>query len=133
MKLCHALTNTDEAEAACPVGPTRAPRCEPDSVILDRDEEGVRQTLQVHAAACRLGVLRDVCEGFLDDPIDRRFSFRREASVDAMVEQFGTNAVPFAEPLQVPLRGRGETQIVEQRRMQQVRQIAHRMKHSVGD
>ena len=36
-------------------------------------------------------------------------------------------------PLKVPLRGCGEAQIVEQRGMKQVRQIAHRMKHSVGD
>ena len=103
-----------------PSARTRIGGVEPNAIVFDRDEERVRQTLEVHAAAVGFRVFRHIGQGFLDDPVDRRFGVGREAFVHAIVQQVRPNAVPSAETLSVPLRCRSQAQIVEERGMEQM-------------
>ena len=93
----------------------------------------VRQPLEVDAADGGVRVFGDVGQRLLDDAIGGGLGFRREPFVHAVVEQVDADAVALAEAPQVPLdRGR-QSQVVEQRRMEQVGQIAHRVQRAVGD
>jgi len=49
------------------------------------------------------------------------------------VKQLGGHRVALAESFDVPRHGGGKTEVVEQRRMQEVRQIADGVKRTVRD
>ena len=54
-------------------------------------------------------------------------------SLHPLLEQLHSQTVALAESVQVRLDGGRQPEIVEQRRMQQMREVPHRLKHAFGD
>ena len=106
---------------------------EPDPIVFDRDQHRVGQPLQEDAARRGLGVLGDVGQRLLHDAIDPGLGFGREPFIDAVLQQLDADAVPAAEPLQVPLDRRRQAEVVEHRGMEEPRQVADGVQRPLGD
>ena len=102
-------------------------RChvEPDTIVLDRHEQRVRQTLQIDAARARLRMFGHVRERLLNNAVRRDFCFRLQPFGHSFRNQIDLNALTPGETFQIRVHSSSKSQVVEQRRVQQVRHVAH--------
>ena len=130
-----ALPDADQPEPAQRARRPPSSGSKPIAVVLDRDQHGVRQPLQVDAAGRGLRVLGHVGQRLLHDAIDAppRFPAVSRSSMP-IVQQLDRGR---RDACRIPSRyhsiAAGSPRSSSMRRMEQARQIAHRVQRAVGD
>jgi len=76
------------------------------------------------------GVASDVRQRFLQDPIDRQLDRWRHADAGIRGIERDVNCRALAEAADVRLHCGNETEVIENGRAQQLREIAHALEHS---
>src|SRR5262249_23033271 len=94
---------------------------EPHAIVLDDATEDFAAALQPDRSVPREGVASDVGERLLNDPVDRRLDHGIETAARRAQNAQG-DAAASGETLGQKLEGRNETQIVEDRGTQLVRE-----------
>src|SRR5207247_5964556 len=117
----QTLAYPDQAQAPVAFAVERRGDVEAAAVVLDRASDLIRQDGETDVDPVRHGVLRGVPDGLLDDPVqghlDRGRQARRLRTLDG-----DRNAGSRADTLDHELQGRDETEIVQDRRAELVRQ-----------
>src|SRR5208282_2972651 len=95
-----------------------------------------RLSVQANASRAAAGMPLNVGQAFLDDPEEGRLSFLGQPAKSGRNSHLHPDAAPLAESLSVFLYCGGQSQLIEQRRMQQVRECAdlagHVLEHVAG-
>src|SRR2546428_2927754 len=122
------------AEDPDPQGVRRLPlagrTCDPVAVVPDLELHPVRRFSQTDLAAAAPGMPPEVGQAFLDDPEDRRLQVRRQARGTEPDPQADPDAAFLLQAAAVPAQGADQADLVEDRRMEEVRQ-APELVHAV--
>ena len=115
------LPHADDAERVV----AHAAFGEPASVVLDDRSDTAGATRHDHAHVLRLGVLHDVRQRLLHEPVERRLDLGRQALAAEIRLDLGRDAASLGERLAEPLERGGEAEVVQRGRPQLDREPPH--------
>jgi hypothetical protein len=101
----------------------------PHSIVANEQVQISVAPVQINGDGLRVRVLNNIVDGLLGDTEAFRFDDGIQAAVQGIGVDICFDAGAFGLPLHVPTEGRFEAQIIEHRRPQFERQIAHLVEH----
>jgi hypothetical protein len=131
MQLRDALANAQQAEAPPPARPFRIGDVESDFIVFHDDaaDRGIGSQSHVHRSGAR--VPRHVGKRLLHDAVHGALDLVTAATLEPGVGEIDIDAVAPAKVRQLRLERRHESEIIERRWMQQVREIPYGAQRAV--
>src|SRR5207248_969014 len=120
-----------EPEASRPLR-ARGARADAAAVVLDRQPQRSSAGVQRDGARSSAAVLRDVAERLLRDAIDAELDLGREPRIKSL-GQLRANAAAMREVAQVRRQRRRQAEVVQRRRVKQLRHVADAAQRVLAD